>query len=476
VLSNGSFLGPAEIESMRVVPELVFVNCCHLGAHSTDRTLGENDPPGFAANVADALIRIGVRCVVAAGWAVDDAAASLFATTFYGALLRGLRFADAVAEARAAAWAEGGNTWAAYQCYGDPDWRLAPGASRPGPTIAEELAGIASPAGLHNALETLVVTSRYQNAGVVEQRERLRHLEGRFATLWGGSGRIAEAFGAAWTEAQDAERGLWWFEKAVAAQDGSASFKAAEQVANLRARAAWESVAKGRTSARALALARTTIGDALGALEKLSSLQQTTERASVAGSAWKRLAMIEGLAGRPKDARTALDRMRERYAHAEALSSAADVFYPAMNRMAAELVLRCGDPAWKGLDAASVAAARRSLEARTRNDPDFWSVVGLTELRVYEALAKRGLAAALPSILREYDDLRQRVGAAWMWSSVRDQLAFILPNYAARARGAEATAAGALLAHVTGFAEPGASATGGDAVPPRRKRPKRVRR
>ena len=32
VLSNGTFLGPAEIRAMRVVPELVFVNCCHLGA------------------------------------------------------------------------------------------------------------------------------------------------------------------------------------------------------------------------------------------------------------------------------------------------------------------------------------------------------------------------------------------------------------------------------------------------------------
>jgi hypothetical protein len=32
VLSNGAFLGPAEIKAMRVVPELVFINCCHLGA------------------------------------------------------------------------------------------------------------------------------------------------------------------------------------------------------------------------------------------------------------------------------------------------------------------------------------------------------------------------------------------------------------------------------------------------------------
>ena len=30
VLSNGTFLGPDEFRNMRTVPELVFVNCCHL--------------------------------------------------------------------------------------------------------------------------------------------------------------------------------------------------------------------------------------------------------------------------------------------------------------------------------------------------------------------------------------------------------------------------------------------------------------
>src|SRR5207249_4611938 len=35
--ADDTFLGPREIESMRVVPELVFVNCCHLAA----RDIGE---------------------------------------------------------------------------------------------------------------------------------------------------------------------------------------------------------------------------------------------------------------------------------------------------------------------------------------------------------------------------------------------------------------------------------------------------
>ena len=92
--------------------------------------------PRFAAGVAEELIKIGVRCVVAAGWAVDDARRERRSpTTFYEALLRGRRFIDAVAEAREAACAMGGNTWAAYQCYGDPDWRfvvaMAPTRSDP---------------------------------------------------------------------------------------------------------------------------------------------------------------------------------------------------------------------------------------------------------------------------------------------------------------------------------------------------------
>ena len=65
-----------------------------------------------------------MRCVIAAGWAVDDDAASVFAAEFYRSLLRGNRFIDAVGEARERRCERSPdvNTWAAYQCYGDPDW------------------------------------------------------------------------------------------------------------------------------------------------------------------------------------------------------------------------------------------------------------------------------------------------------------------------------------------------------------------
>ncbi len=87
VLSNGAFLGVSEIATMRVVPELVFVNVCHLGASSVDQLLGggnttDLDRVRFASGFAERLIRIGVKRVIAAGWAVDDSAAATFATRF----------------------------------------------------------------------------------------------------------------------------------------------------------------------------------------------------------------------------------------------------------------------------------------------------------------------------------------------------------------------------------------------------------
>lgn len=106
VLSKG-FLGPAEIQGMRTVPELVFVNCCHLAARNTAQLFVPDDSlcgkpynrAQFASTVAEQLIKIGVRCVIAAGWAVEDRAAMTFATKFYDAILRSTRFIDAVSQA-----------------------------------------------------------------------------------------------------------------------------------------------------------------------------------------------------------------------------------------------------------------------------------------------------------------------------------------------------------------------------------------
>ncbi len=76
------FLTAAEFEQMQTTPDLVFLNCCHIGS-------GVGRPDKLASSVSRKLIDNGIRAVVAAGWAVDDEAASLFATTFYDKMLSG---------------------------------------------------------------------------------------------------------------------------------------------------------------------------------------------------------------------------------------------------------------------------------------------------------------------------------------------------------------------------------------------------
>jgi CHAT domain-containing protein len=474
-LSDDTYLGPREIRTMRVVPELVFVNCCHLAARDTAQLL--SDRPGFAAGVAQALIEIGVRCVIAAGWAVDDDAAGEFATRFYQALLRGQRFLDAVAEARQAAWELGGNTWAAYQCYGDPDWRFvaeAPDAQRPSASLADEFAGIAASKTLVLALEILAVRSKYQKAPPDEQKAKLRHLESRFAALWGGIGEVAEGFGNAWAEAGDRAAAVRWYAQALDAADGTASLRVVEQCGNLRARNAWEAAerafrdaavaakapaAKRRGAARTAAQrehakaaaareavlrdAREEIGAAVHLLERATDLQPTVERESLCGSAWKRLAMIEAAAGNPEDETAAVRNMRVRYERALGLARTTGygaLFYPALNWMASELTANAGKRGRHRFDPDLLSEIRANLAAKTRDDPDFWSVVSITELRMYEAMAEGSLAGELNAIVDDYEDLYSRVTAPSLWTSVLDQLRFVLPKYAASASAAECEA------------------------------------
>ncbi len=89
------------------------------------------------ANVG-ALLRLGPQPLSVywsnpsrgAAGAVDDQAAAAFSSAFFAALAGNARLEDAVHEARVAALqaAPDTSTWAAYQAWGDPDFRLFPPA------------------------------------------------------------------------------------------------------------------------------------------------------------------------------------------------------------------------------------------------------------------------------------------------------------------------------------------------------------
>ena len=57
VLGENIFLTTAELGQLRIVPELVFINCCHLGR--IDKELQVKLPHKMAASIAQELINMG---------------------------------------------------------------------------------------------------------------------------------------------------------------------------------------------------------------------------------------------------------------------------------------------------------------------------------------------------------------------------------------------------------------------------------
>jgi CHAT domain-containing protein len=460
-----TYLGANEVRAMRVVPELVFLNCCHLAGRDAAAVLQPYDRAAFAANIAEELIKVGVRCVIAAGWAVEDEPAKKFATKFYATLLGGARFIDAVAAARAAAWTPDGNTWAAYQCYGDPEWRWRRqvGDAQRQAVSGDEFAGVASPVSLVLTLESLAISSEYGAArsepsgtALDAQADKVRHLEAQFAPLWGAMGAVAEAFGVAFAAANEIDRAIAWFRGALDAQDGSASFRAAEQLGNLLVRQA----AKLDDPAKA----RKGIAAGIDQLEKLAAVQTTIERGAMLGSAYKRLTMVEWQAGRKEEAHAALVKAIESYAGAEAMArrlKADNLFYPAKNGISCELRAAFVADKTPAIAEQRIHEVAESLRSAAAAKPDFWSVVGLTELRVLSALARGELAGIVDEVVEQLRELKGRVPSLGKWDSVHNEALFtLLPYEAIKGLAAnEKRAAQTLLATLAELAGSKASGT-----------------
>ncbi len=126
VIGDGHILSASDIRQMSRVPELVFINCCHLGQiEGVDQKFYQNRHM-LASSLSTQFIESGARVVIAAGWAIHDGAARVFANTFYSEMLAGNDFHIAVKAARKKIYDDfpKTNTWGAYQCYGDPYYKF----------------------------------------------------------------------------------------------------------------------------------------------------------------------------------------------------------------------------------------------------------------------------------------------------------------------------------------------------------------
>ena len=399
VIGNDTFLTPGDIEQMRFVPELVFINCCHLGRVDCEREL---DRLGLAANLGEEFIRMGVRAVIAAGWAVDDRAGQAFAATFYRNMLRGEAFGEAVRLAREDVWnrCSDVNTWGAYQCYGDPDFRFHRGGS----TAPRIWPDFGTPHELVAELENLTAdlcAGGNSSDGAERIARRLARIPATQSERWLQQANVCCALGLAWGELRNWTEATTWLTKALTAERGECSIRALEQYANFcvrlaaeRWRAAQELPASKREAVRNQLI--DSIEAAILDLDVLCRRAPTGERLKLLGSAYKRLALVE------KDESTQLEALVNMAHHYHlALERQRDAY--AYTNWAAAVLLAEQRGAPKSLNATdlqrNLAELQRSTCQHDASEPNFWDAASLADLAL-TALLGHGLGTTGSSTRR----------------------------------------------------------------------------
>ncbi len=428
VLSDDVFLTPAEINQMLIVPELVFINCCYLGQAGSPGRHGDRDRyHHLAANLGTQLIQMGARAVIAAGWAVEDNAASDFAGTFYREMLAGARFGQAVKTAREETYDahRATNTWGAYQCYGDPDYALLPNR-RSGRARDPNLRAVVEEAVLE--LGNLATkASKSTDEELDHLKRRIDELSDSLPASWLKDARLLEALGKAYGEVRMFKRAVDYYEQARTRETATLSVKSLEQLANLRGRWSvdiWKQASRGVESRDASP--RRVIQQAHQEIETLLSFGETRERYSLLGSARKRLAWIETGAARDR----ALEGMREAYEKAESLGRDKEGFlylYPALNALAARVLIHARGTGRRLPDLDQKLDEIEKSIGVTPSEAPFFDEIGRVDVQLMRAIGHNNLGPdERERLALAYQEAQQKgKGTPKQCSSVREHLEFL---------------------------------------------------
>lgn len=264
--------------------------------------------------------------MVAAGWAVDDAAAALFAETFYEGMLSGSTFGEAVTTARLAVFDKhrGTNTWGAYQCYGDYAFTLKGKESGPSPgkrayfsarEVEIDAANIRS--------QAHTIDLKAGDAGAVDLLDRLANIEEQLAAKAHlKTGAACTAIGAAYHELGAFKESARWSEQAQTCEDGGVTIKALENRANALTRLAEQEATRllvdelPDAALKRMRSANKTAEDAIALTSTLLGFGDTVERVVIRASAYKHHGFINTVI-----AATGTSQREKRQAHREARES-----------------------------------------------------------------------------------------------------------------------------------------------------------
>jgi len=287
VIGKDIFLTTFDIAQMSVVPELVFVNCCHLGKVNAVDEKFFQDRYKLAANIGTELIEMGVKAVIAAGWAVSDEAASEFAEIFYSRMFAGYGFGDAVKDARTWIYDKyhlSNNTWGAYQCYGDPFYKLITRLGSKNITYSYMIAQEAEIdlGNLKNDLDTRNMDARLATDRLKQITEAVDKAEIR-------NPDITETEAIIYAELCNYERAIERLQYLFTMEKASFSVVALEKYCNIQCKYYMECYFKDNTTAGKWDQA---IDSVIKSLRYLLYISPTAERYALLGSAWKRKAIV----------------------------------------------------------------------------------------------------------------------------------------------------------------------------------------
>jgi pimeloyl-ACP methyl ester carboxylesterase len=450
VLGNGIYLSAAEIGKLPVIPELVFINCCHLAWINGKPVLATDAPHYLAASIARELIDIGVKTVVAAGWAVDDDAAATFATEFYAAMLAGRKFGEAIKAARCRTHDlhPSTNTWGAYQAYGDPAFQLT------GTTQSIERQAEAAPC--YSRAEYLsrfrhIATQARQgaspNASDATSSAQLATLGEMLPAQW-RDGEMLTAQGEAWSELGLFENAIASYRAALQKEDARAPLRAMEQMANLLIRHA-RSLEKPDADTDTKAYYQ----EAQTLLDLLLRFGATSERYSLLGGVHKRLALA---ASRNAKERTKhLNDAKNAYEKAHTLAQARTGLidpYPAINWITYRFLLQEGKTDVLLTD---LKSTRGAAEQRQNAEPTFWNRIALADLKLLEHLIHSDLKGKLPDVRKAFKQATDGGATARELATVREHLEFLAAMLEASAKKGVAGIANRLHEIAASLGKPG---------------------
>lgn len=448
VLSDGLLLTAAEIRALETVPDLVFLNCCHTG-----RIGPESSYNRLAYSVARELIECGVRCVVVAGWAVNDEAARHFAEVFYANFLRERQtYGRAIHEARLSTFESypDSNTWGAFQAYGEPGFVMDPeslpigGADDFRPVTPQEVA-----ARIDLMRGELAYNRTRGKSGDRELRKAIDSLLRRGgAAAWALEPEVLYALGRLYADAGDFEGARQSYVSALALEDrrGRVPLLAVQQLANMEVRTGVKRMQAGDASGEALVRS---------GLDRLLALAQVAggagpppapvnaERCALIGSAYKRFAAVlprwsdPAAPAQPGGMREALMQSRDWYARGQGDPTRPDFnAYNTQNRIALDALLGTAVPQDAEIAVAAGEAAARLYE-HTR---DYFDLIMSADGRLIAALVdgtlqKARAGQAIEAIVQRYRDMRDKLPETERWlDSVVSQIRLLAFFHDARSR------------------------------------------